>query len=91
MLLQLVVIDGQIRCVDLWSHGRSSAQLGKYYYNGPIFYLFQEIQIPLMTISKGQFFICFKKFKFLWWQFQRIICKNKQKEKKKDSLLKVNG
>ena len=52
MLLQLVVIDGQIRCVDLWSHGRSGAQLGKYYYNGPIFYLFQEIQIPLMTISK---------------------------------------
>ena len=52
MLLQLVAIDGQIRCVDLWSHGRSGAQLGKYYYNGRIFYLFQEIQIPLMTISK---------------------------------------
>ena len=30
----------------------SGAQLGKYYYNGRIFYLFQEIQIPLMTISK---------------------------------------
>ena len=83
MLLQLVVIDGQIRCVDLWSHGRSSAQLGKYYYNGPIFYLFQEIQIPLMTISKGQFFYLFQEIQIPLMTISKDNMQKQTKGKKK--------